>query len=309
MALCKFSNLKRLSWTGLSSQGEFDSLANVLNQVSHQLEELDIDLTYYRDWYHRRGYKYDRKRRNIQSIVKMLGLSTPPSRKFPHLKRLALTAVPIPKPKRNPSISGSFGFSSLQSLKLQNCEGWWDLLNQLLTNRAEPLRLRSLEIQCAAIYHPGGVHVIAEIVNVLQKTQGLEELFLGTEYLGGLDIVELWKTVFHHHASVRRFVHHLADFDNDEESENYGWTRDISDLGGIIDPWSGKTQLPPLQFVGSMDLTSLGVCCTPDLMVRNSRYATSGPFATDILNRDSWCPCSLQTSPCKCCIYGSQART
>lgn len=272
LALCKFSNLKRLSWTGLSSQGDFDSLANMLDHVSHQLEELEIDLTYHQDWCDQRGYDSDHERRNTQSIVEMLGLSTPPSRKFPVLKRLALTAVPIPEPEKNSSISSSFGFSSLQSLKLQNCDGWWFLFDQL-TNRAEPLKLRSLELQCSAIDQPAGVYVMTEIVNVLRKTQGLENFFLGTGYLGGSDIVGLWKTVFHHRASLRRFVHHLTDFDDDEE--NYGGTRDLSYLGGIIDPWTEKTKLPALQFVGSMGLTSLGVCCTPDLMVRNAQYATS----------------------------------
>lgn len=272
--LCKFSNLKRLSWTGLSSQSDFDSLANMLDHVSHQLEELEIDLTYHQDWCDHSGYDSDHKRRNTQSIVEMLGLSTPSSRKFPVLKKLALTAVLIPEPERNSSISDSLSFSSLQSLKLRNCDGWWFLFDQL-TNRAEPLKLRSLELQCSGIDQPAGVHVMAEIMNVLRKTQGLEELFLGTGYLGGLDIVELWKTVFHHRASLRRFVHHRKDFENNEESENYGGTRDMSYLGGIIDPWTEKTQLPAPQFVGSMDLTSLGVCCTPDLMVRNARYATS----------------------------------
>lgn len=274
LALCRFSNLKRLSWFGLSSQSDFDSLANMLDHVSHQLEGLEIDLTYHQDWCDHLGYGSDHERRNTQSIAEMLGLSTPPSRKFPALKRLALTAVPIPEPKRNSSISGSFGFSSLQYLKLRNCDGWWFLFDQL-TNRAEPLKLRSLELQCSAIDQPAGVHVVTEIVNVLQKTQGLEELFLGTGFLGGSDIVGLWKTVYHYRASLRRFVHHLTDFDDNEESENYGGTRDMSYLGGIIDPWTEKTKLPALQFVGSMDLTSLGVCCTPDLMVRNTRYATN----------------------------------
>lgn len=241
-------------------------LANMLDHVSHQLEELEIDLTYHRDWCDQRGYDSDHQRRKFQSIAEMLGLSTTRSRKFPVLKRLALTAVPIPEPKRNSSISGSFGFSSLQYLKLRNCDGWWFLFDQL-TNRAEPLKLRSLELQCSALDQPAGVHVVTEIVNVLQKTQGLEELFLGTGFLGGSDIVGVWKTVYHHRASLRRFVHHLTDFDDNEESENYGGTRDMSYLGGIIDPWTERTKLPALQFVGSMDLISLGVCCTPDLMV------------------------------------------
>lgn len=270
LALCKFSNLKRLSWTGLSSQGEFDSLAKVLDQVSHQLEELDIDLTYYRDWCDRRGYDYDHERRKFQSNVKMLGLSTPPSSKFPVLRRLALSAVPIPDSESDSPISSSFGFSSLESLKLQNCRGWQCFLERF-TNHTEPSKLRSLEIQCAVIDQRFGEHDKEALVNVLRKTEGLEELFLCTGGLGSLGIQELWETVLHHRASLRKFVHHLADFDDDWESENSGVTRDLPHLSGFSARFQ-ETELPALQSVASLNLTSLGVCCVPTLMVSNVRY-------------------------------------
>lgn len=315
LALCTFSNLKRLSWIGLSSQGEFDSLADVLDQVSYQLEELEIDLTYHQDWCDHLGY-YDsvNERKNAQSIVKMLGLSTPRSSKFPVLKRLALTAIPFPTPESDSHISGSFGFSSLQSLKLRNCDGWEFFFDQF-ANHAEPLKLRSLEIQCAvtASIHPG--HKAAALVDVLQKTHGLEELFLSTTELLGVGIVELWKAVFQHRASLRKFVHHMVDMDIDDENGNFGGYRDLSDLGLSIwqqtGRWEGFQQplLPALQPVGSLDLTNLGVCCAPDLMVRNARYAASQSIATDILNSEGSYPTSLRVSRCKCCIYGSQART
>lgn len=271
LALSKFSNLKRLSWTGLSSQGEFDSLANLLDQVSHQLEELDIDLTYYRDWCDRRGYDYGHERRKLHSNVKMLGLFTPPSSKFPILRRLALSAVPIPDSESGSPISASFGFSSLESLKLQNCRGWRCFLDRF-TNHTEPRKLRSLELQCAVIDQPFGKHDKEALVNVLQKTQGLEELLLCTGILGSLGIQELWETVFHHRASLRKFVHHLTDVDDDDwESESFGMTRDLPDLSGFS-AWFQETELPALQSVGRLNLTSLGVCCVPTLMVSNVRY-------------------------------------
>lgn len=295
LALCRFSNLKRLSWLGLSSQSDFDSLANMLDHVSHQLEGLEIDLTYHQDWCDHRGYGSDHERRNTQSIAEMLGLSTPPSRKFPVLKRLALTAVPIPEPKRNSSISGSFGFSSLQSLKLQNCDGWWFLFDQL-TNRAEPLKLRSLELQCAAIDRPGGKQDKEALVNVLRKTQSLEELFICTGILGSLGIVELWKTVFHHRASLRKFVYHLADFDVDDDddglNENFGGTRDIPDFGGFF-PGFQETELSALQTKGSLNLTSLGICCVPIFMVSNVRHTAVQRTATDILSSEDSFPALL----------------
>lgn len=276
LALGTFSNLKRLSWTGLSSQGDFDSLANVLDQVSHQLEELEIDLTYHQDWCNDRGYESNHKRRNTKSIAKMLGLSTPRSSKFPVLKRLALTAVRFPQPKSDSHISGSLGFDSLQSLKLRNCHGW-ELLLERFTNRAEPFKLSSLELHCAAT--SSAYFEKEDLVDVIQKTHGLEELFLSTGRLGVKGIVELWKTVFHHRASLRRFVHHMLDVDVVSESGNFGGYRDISDLG--LSVWQQiryrfhEPDLPALQPVGSLDLTSFGLCCAPGLLVRNARYTAN----------------------------------
>lgn len=280
LALGTFSNLRRLSWTGLSSQGDFDSLASVLDKLSHQLEELEIDLTYHQDWCNDRGYESDHKRRNTNSITKMLGLSTPGTCKFPVLKRLALTAVPFTAPKSGSDISGSFGSNSLQSLKLRNCDGWQLLLDRFTNHwHAEPLKLRSLEIQCPATVSTR--YEKKALVNVLQRTHGLEELSLSTGLLGGKGIVKLWKTVFHHQASLRRFVHHMLELDADVESANFGGYRDTSDLGLSFWQQNGlrvgfhEPDLPALQPVGSLDLTSFGVCCAPGLVVRIARCAAS----------------------------------
>lgn len=269
LALCTFANLKRLSWTGLSSQREFDTLADVLDQVSHQLEELEIDLTYHEDGCNHRDYNYVNGRRNAQSIFKMLGLSTPRSSNFPVLKRLALTAVPFRAPESDSHISRSFGFNSLQSLKLRNCDGWL-LFFHRLTNHAEPLKLRSLELQCAAT---ANAPYRKALFNVLQKTQGLEELFLTIGKQGSMSIVDIWETVSPYRSSLQRFVFHMVAIDHDWNGENYGGSRDLPDLGSSL--WFPDLGLPALHSVESLDLTSLGICCDPDLMVRIARYATN----------------------------------
>ncbi|WDK14634.1 hypothetical protein CGRA01v4_05915 [Colletotrichum graminicola] len=205
-----FPHLKRLSWTGLLLYTDFMSLAEVLEQRSHQLEELEIDMTYYSQVVGNRelvsegqqkdpvGYDITLTYDKYNTIVS-----------FPLLKRLALSAISFTSVGRHMCKERLMRFytvfdsSLLQSLKLQHCQGWEQLI-RLFNERAEPLKLRSLELQWSSRGYSDALYETLSIF--LQRFQGLEELFLFTPV--PRYSVKIWRAVLHHRASLRRFVHH-----------------------------------------------------------------------------------------------------
>ncbi|KAK1965444.1 hypothetical protein LY78DRAFT_95204 [Colletotrichum sublineola] len=267
LALVAFPHLKRLSWTGLSTQADLESLGDVLDQKSHQLEELEIDLAYYRHLSDRLGFSYDVEDYDDVFAAGILRGSSRTKRKFPLLKRLALTAVSFTPGKTNASaqqslrrIYDAFDFTSLQSLKLRHCEGWQDLLS-LLNTGAEPLKLRSLELQWSL---NNSFEAYETLSGFLQKFQGLEELFLSTTGRGNSP--EIWRAALHHRGSLRRFVHHqrTIEFADDEQDDENNYEQDDECECDLPDPSGGGHG--SADFLRGLDLMSLGLCCSPRFM-------------------------------------------
>ncbi|KAL0765237.1 hypothetical protein CaCOL14_012496 [Colletotrichum acutatum] len=259
-----FPHLKRLSWTGLSTQVDFDSLGDVLNQKSHQLEDLEIDLTYHHQLSDSMGFDSFDGTDDVFA-AEILRVSSRTTRRFPLLKRLALTSVSftpgetkVMSQRALRRIYSVFDFSSLQSLKLQHCQGWQDLIG-LLNKRDEPLKLRSLELQWSFNNDPFEPH--EELVLFLQKFQGLEELFLSTT--APADSLEIWRAALHHRATLRRFVHHQRTIQFDEDEGDDEREVDSPDLS-FLD--SRDVEQVSADCLGRLDLTSLGLCCIPRFM-------------------------------------------
>lgn len=268
LALATFPNLKHLSWTGLSSQVEIESLASLLVQRSHQLEDLEIDVTYYQDLSEDLGHDAHGE---DHSAFKVLGFSRCGSGNFPALKRLALAGIEFPEQQMVVEdcmlshLCDAFNFESLQSLKLQYCDGWSHLITQF-NRHPEPLKLRSLELQWAC--NDNQVDTQEVLVTFLRKVQGLEELFLSTAK--SEDTLEIWQAVLHHRTSLRRFVHHQGTIELNDESGNFESFHDSPDLG-FIDVSS--IEIAPDASLGRLDLVSLGLCCIPSLLASNDSYS------------------------------------
>ncbi|KAF6831633.1 hypothetical protein CPLU01_06672 [Colletotrichum plurivorum] len=162
LALDAFPHLKHLTWTGLSGPSDFKSLAEVLIKRSHQLEELEIDLTWHQHLY---DYMHDDEiwfciYDNVfgSDMVKLCGHKIDA---FPVLKRLALVRTPFKEYYygRGPSLlydalrRSSLEF--LQSLQLRHCYAWEDLI-RMFNERAEPVKLKSLELQWISDYSSDG---------------------------------------------------------------------------------------------------------------------------------------------------------
>ncbi|KAJ9130920.1 hypothetical protein NKR23_g11970 [Pleurostoma richardsiae] len=273
LALSAFPHLKSLSWKGLSSQDDIGTLADVLTQRSHQLEELEIDLTYHRDLlrehdYHSSGDEDSDD--DFEFPVQILRLPERGSDTFPVLKKLALSSVWLAPAKKGTiknrvpkSIEGAFDFSTLVSLQLRYCRGWEHLIESL-TSSSQPMRLKSLEIQSSFKDEDPWKEYDVILPPFLRKFQGLEELFLYTASRD--DSMELWHALCHHRATLERFIHHHRAINLNEESDRFEEEIDEPTLS-FIDPEDVDKILDdsgnPL---GHLDLRSLGLCCIPQFM-------------------------------------------
>lgn len=263
LALSAFPHLKRLSWIGLSSPSDFESLANVLEQRSHQLKDLEIDLTHYRDALS--DDDSDDETENSEFAVQILKLPRRSPMRFSVLSRLALAGVSVAPGNSKEvrqrvlgDIHDVFDFGSLRSLKLTHCHGWEDLII-LLTKSAVPLKLRYLEIQWSFYHAPTKPY--ESISAFLEKVQGLEELFLYTT--AAEDSPGPWQALLRHRTSLRRFVYHQRTLDLNGETDIFEIGYDSPDLTfmGPEDEESG-----PRGSLGKLDLTCLGLSCIPRFM-------------------------------------------
>ncbi|KAH6972917.1 hypothetical protein BKA56DRAFT_593007 [Ilyonectria sp. MPI-CAGE-AT-0026] len=263
LALSVFPHLKCLSWTGLSSPSDLESLADVLEQRSHQLEELEIDITHHRDLWS--DYDSDNEREQVEFAVQILKLPRRRFMRFPVLKKLALAAVSVaPGNSRAVRqrvlgyIHDVFDFGSLQSLKLRHCHGWEDLII-LLSKGAEPLELRSLEIQWS--FKDAPTKPYESISEFLDKVHGLEELFLYTT--AAEDSLGPWRALLRHRTSLRRVVHHQRSIDLSDDDHLFGTEYDSPDLA-FMSPEDEEDS--PGGSLGKLDLTCLGISCNARFM-------------------------------------------
>lgn len=256
LALVSFAHLKRLSWTGLSGLAHFKSLTEVLVKRSHQLEELEIDLT----WHHR--HSSSEMGDGLTLDIKHGVFGSQKIGPFPVLKKLALVRAPFSTAERNTLYRAlkCSPLQSLQSLQLRYCLSW-DKLLHMFNKRAEPpLNLKSLEVQWASL--SARPERTQQLLTFLQSFQGLEELFIHVTTKKGADSLEVWGAALHHRASLRRFVHHQQVIDFEQRQ------RDRPDLTFVdpVDVEHGSADL-----LGKLDLVSLGLCCIPSFMVKKKK--------------------------------------
>ena len=278
LALCAFPRLKRFCWSGVRSEVDLETLTDLVQQRSDQLEELEIDLTYHRSlllYFDVDGEgdeeEEDDEDAEARTVNRFMRLG---SARFPVLRRLALSSFSLAPWG---SLAGSdhvlgrmrpvLDFGLLRSLRIRYCEGWEEFL-LVLSRRARPPRLRSLEITWWLNEDdPSMPH--EAIQTFLRAFKGLEELFLNAD--SGADPLDVWTAALHHRASLRRFVHHQRGHLGTGNG-GIGRPRDIPGLfffdpDPSLDPEDAPSRLeaPPL---GELDLTTIGLSCAPHFMVR-----------------------------------------
>lgn len=275
LALSAFPRLKSVSWAGISTDLDLETLADVLKERSGQLEDLEIDLSHHRNLLRDQGLSDEDVDPEFANRILRLPRRSPA--RFLALKKLSLAAVSL-APGRSAiacertmaQISNVFDFDSLQSLKLRFCKGWKHLV-LLLARRAEPLRLKSLTIEWSL--DDDIPHSQDALVSFLRGFKGLEELYLYNTYVA--DQIQVWAAVLHHGASLRRFVHHQRSMLREGEADGPGQLEYFHDA-----PWIGYDPLIDyeylahrVKYLGKLDLVSLGLCCTPYYLVRNNQSA------------------------------------
>ncbi len=287
LALSSFPHLKRLSWIGLSSLNDIKAVSAVLERTSHQLEELNLDLINHRNLQALREIADEES--DAVFARDILEVDTGRIQKFSGLRALSLSAVSFlatgvntsdtsdyldifpQRAQTADSILSIFDFSLLRSLNLRSCPGWEELL-ELLTKSPRLLRLTSLELQSAIQdeFHHGLV-----IEAFIESLEGLEELFLYTHL--NSTTLDIWRSVLHHKATLKRFVHHHQSLNTDDESPMSQQESDVPDLSLLLKDVAGFYNDPSLNPLGGLELKSVGLCCTPEFMVsrRDSEEITA----------------------------------
>lgn len=265
LALGSFPRLRRFSWTGATSQAELDIVSQVLSRRSAQLEAIEIDLSQRRDLIQTDDSLPDSELQ-ADFALRVLKLPGRGGVRFPVLRELTLAAVSL-KSKDVEAASQTFvqyihdaiDFGALRSLTLRDCHGWEELTKQLV-QRAERIRLKSLEIQWSR--NSDTLEPYEALLPFLQAFQGLEELFVhATIYT---DSRPLWAAVLNHCATLRRFAHHQrlqdqSDPTGDFEEACDTWDQSFSVPAGVED-----------DSLGRLDLTCLGLSCNPRQIVRKN---------------------------------------
>ncbi|KAF6842769.1 hypothetical protein CMUS01_02762 [Colletotrichum musicola] len=248
----------------LSGPSDFKSLAEVLSKRSHQLEELEIHLTWHQNL---QDNRYDDEIMfciydNVfgSDMVKLCGRKIDA---FPVLERLALARAPFKEyyHGRGPSLlydavrRDSLEF--LQSLQLRHCYAWEDMI-RMFNERAEPVKLKSLELQWVDDYSSDGKQ---DLLTFLRSFQGLEELIIHVTTNNQADSPKIWQAALHHRESLGRFVYHQKAF---YLFKQIPIIYDMPDLGFVdpVDCENGSADL-----LGKLDFVTLGLlCCYPTYM-------------------------------------------
>ncbi|KAK3316913.1 hypothetical protein B0H66DRAFT_641657 [Apodospora peruviana] len=184
------------------------------------------------------------------------------TRLLPDLRVLSLASVPV-----TAHLARGFDFSGIKSLTLRKCPGWTCFLGEIM-NSGLPIKLSTLEIHDHGDVRGEYGYLVTDehssiLVPFLNAFEGLEELFFGITDRTMTPAV--WKqTISRHGATLRRFVHHLQAWTNDdsigvleEELPNLGL---LPEEIGELEDSNPLTSIPNLE--------CLGLSCVSWIMIR-----------------------------------------
>lgn len=286
--ISSFEYLKRLSWIGPRCIADINSLAESLAKKSHQIVELDLDFVLLRDSEKRDreivGLTAEFEDENDLLAKKILGIPNKQIQNFNALRVLSLAAVSfLANGKGTPcsshsfdyqaqhqakmgvvkQISDVFDFSKIIILKLRFCPGWEELLD-LLAQSPHLIRLQSLEIQSTIRDVSGLDNALPEF---LEAFAGLETLILSTHQTS--NALNIWRSARRHRGTLRRFVYHERRINVDPDSAHFEGEFDVPDLSFNREDIRGLRAEPFKNPLSELELTSAGLCCMPEFMVRS----------------------------------------
>lgn len=249
VSLEAFKRLKKLSWKGLRSVGDFKAIASALRQNSNQLRELELDMI--------RSSLVTKARPALSGSVNSFAAeilkihSEETKQMFPALEVLSLSGISFLDAQE--IIVSAFNFSSLRSLKLCFCPGWEDVLDRVTLSK-QPIHLKSLEIQ-SSIHEDKPRDATAAASRFLESFVSLEEFFISTPFSEDKPI--LWKSLLKHKSTLKRFAHHPILIGRDGQDPHI-LDQPIFSSEAVSKLKSAEPLLDPC--TEDLDLEFIGVC-------------------------------------------------
>ena len=217
--LSAFVGVKELSWKGLQKHEDVEAIVGCLHANRQWLEKIDIGLCL---WSSRASRSSGYSHHFITSDLLNLQQSSHESL-FPALLHLTLSLVSFRSIYE--SVPDIFGFSHLQSLKLRDCPGIFELIDNLISSHCT-MRLRVLEI-VVTVFDDDVDDIPPRLEKFLRSINDLEELYLMLNPFGEDDELYLiGNAIAAHQDTLRRLVYHLRSHDVDNESPRYALEED-----------------------------------------------------------------------------------
>ena len=269
--LNNFRHIKRVSWTGLVSVSDFQSLALAVHVNADHLTGLYLDfetMQYDLDWVGGLGFRYNLI---ADELLNLSVHNTLP--RCPLLEQLSLCTFPLTSMASN--LTSAINFDSLRLLKLRECQNWEVFLTNL-TRSGKTINLKSLEIQAG----PGGVIDETIIGNFLAIFNGLEVLYLSLP--GPLpQSLPIWEATRHHISTLRQFVYHLTANDLPLASDTHYFEGEMSINPEVFARLYDHPYENPLS---QLNIECLGLACEPELLV-STRSQTFGARELPLISR------------------------
>jgi hypothetical protein len=104
------------------------------------------------------------------------------------------------------------------------------------------------------------------ITKFLESFEGLEDLFLST--YSDSTTLDIWRSALRHKETLKRFIHHHhRSIDLDKESPLFQENCDVPDLSFYLEHVADFPAEPSQNPSSALELTSIGLCLTPEFMV------------------------------------------
>jgi len=250
--LSAFRSLRHISWTGLKSTEEFDTLSRALKNNSERLRELRLDFV---NWSEEDSFDSDDSQNFFASQV--LKLSADQCEiMFPALETLSLSGISLENAQKG--IAYAFNFHELSSLTLHHCSGSEEFLTEVIGS-GQTIRLSSLEVVWGPSDHD--IDMCATLSSFLGAFQGLKDLFVSLP--GPVDTLELWRSIIHHKSTLTRFVCHQRSVDLHDNSPHFEEERDLLDLSLLPEDRAELDRSESRHPFAALNLESIGLGCVP----------------------------------------------
>jgi len=254
--LSPFCSLRDISWTGLRSSQEFDTLSRALKNNSKHLKKLRLDFV---NWSEEDLDGYDDSGSSFASQV--LRLSAHQYKMmFPALETLSLSAVSLENAGKK--LAHALNFSRLSSLTLRHSPGSEEFLNAVIDS-GQTIRLSLLEVACGP--SDNDVNMCGTLSTFLKAFQGLRDLFITLPR--PVPTLDLWRTMAHHKSTLTRFICHQRTVDLNENSPYFEEEMDLLDLSLLPEDSAELDQSESHHPFAALNLECIGLGCAPQLLV------------------------------------------